>query len=180
MSQQNSMSVAASSPLDHIVMCGDTFWSDDFDMDLLNILPALKDKEVIKKAMTTYLYTYANDGEHLSHPSVWSSCGALFFSEPPRYQRDKYGWVSIDGCVTNGKIYQVSIFNTIRDQWAHNYPSFIDMKPWSPGISYNRVFYPIMAHLREWQKVEHVQQLLHEVDRWATKGCSAGLRMLAY
>lgn len=156
------------------------FWADDFDMDLLAIVPRLLDEPIVQEAARRMVWCYGStDCEgRLAHPSVWNDTGALFFSRKPTHPRGRSGAVCIDGHVTFDPLCEASLFEAVRDQWCHGYRSYMDLYPWVDPEDYDSVFYPLMAHRRGWTLTAECDALIERVRAWCLYACEAGIRTI--
>lgn len=153
------------------------FWSDDFDMDLLKILPELREQTAFIAGCP--LYTYGSLSEHgvFAHPAVWNSdCGmsALFFVDEPQLARDAHGLVRIGGCVTDDPVCEIIALDAIRDCWCHNYTLHLEGRRVIEASTafYNSHFAPLMAHRRGYGNLPQssIDRIAHEVQGWAMQG----------
>lgn len=118
-------------------------WCDDFDMDLLKVIPdAGKLLESVGN-VTLYTYGHSTDGK-LNHPSVWSSYNsmvALFGFESP----DKP-----DHYVTWDPVVKCTFEEAIRDCWCHRYAIVVGGRHiWNTDTPFMiQDFDIIMGHVR--------------------------------
>lgn len=123
------------------------FWSDDFDMDLLKVLPKT---EPLLATVERPLYVHGGESfGRLNHPTVWNSDGGFvsFFSfhpnvpnKPPSY------W-------TSEQIRECTWEEAVRDWWPHQYLLTIDGKSILPGQDQIwPKFQTLMYALRGWDK----------------------------
>lgn len=102
---------------------------DDFDGDLLKLVPGVEQVPEFRQCKDIYVFTYGRTDKSrtmLLHPSTWNGFGAFFFTRIPLYARDKAGWISIDGCTTDDPLISVSASDVLRDGWVHNYRAILD------------------------------------------------------
>jgi len=106
---------------------------DDFDGDLLKMVPGVLDVPEIRDAASVWVYTYGStdkDKTILMHPATWNGIGSMFWIFPPSHSRDEHGWVSVGGCVTNSPLVRVSVLDAIRDGWTHGYRAMLSGELW--------------------------------------------------
>lgn len=162
-------------PRQHIQQDKSRFWSEDFDMDLLKILPGLRDDISFIAGCPLYTFGSLSREGMFSHPAVWNSdvgMSALFFVDEPQLIRDEHGWVSIGGCVTDDPVCEITALDAIRDCWCHNYTLHLEGRRViaSSLRFYNSHFYPLMAFRRGWKEVPDHDRIVNDVHGWAVQG----------
>jgi len=136
---------------------GVAFWSDDFDMDLLKVVPnVIKD---LGKYADRKLWTVGHlTAGRLNHPTVWNTHGAFVWLKEPVLLRDEHGWFNVLGCVSNEPIVECTWLELLRDQWPHHYPFVLLPK----GVRFPeppmRHFERLMYDLRGWHKDEEAAE----------------------
>lgn len=130
------------------------FWSDDFDMDLLKVIPNVREDlgEYADRTLWTVGHVDKRNGR-LNHPVCWNTHGAFeafAWLQKPNLVRDKYGWFNIGGCVGDEPEVECTWLELLRDQWAHSY-AFILL----PSRSY---FYPARRR--------HFDRLMYRIRGW--------------
>ena len=112
------------------------FWSDDFDMDLLNLWPDLP--LVLGETINVPVWTIGHETYgRLNHPIVWNApCSAdqiddygygpvfaAFWLAKPLIARDKNGWACIPGTsyVFDSPLIECIWLEVLRDAWVHTY-----------------------------------------------------------
>lgn len=141
------------------------FWSDDFDMDLLKVLPDIAAEIGAFGDRTFWTVGHETHGR-LNHPAVWNTHGAYLWREKPNLERDKYGWANINGCVTNDPEIECTWLEFLRDMWAHHFnvivlPDNLLLR----GSSWEQ-FERIMGNMRGWNKRD-VSDDIKAARHWA-------------
>jgi hypothetical protein len=107
---------------------------DDFDGDLLKLVPQTEQMEFFHASKSHRLYVFGSTDQSrtkLVHPAVWNGPGALFFTKPPEFVEDSPGWRHLaNACVTNDPLLVVTLFDVIRDAWCHHYSAQLNYEPW--------------------------------------------------
>jgi hypothetical protein len=126
------------------------FWSDDFDMDLLKVFP---DTPSLLREPDRVLWTvgHTTDGR-LNHPTSWNTHGAFLWLQKPNLERDKHGWFSIGGCVSNCQEVECTWLEWLRDVWSHSIGAVILPSNRRLPPPPTNDFMAIMYDLRGWQK----------------------------
>lgn len=129
------------------------FWSDDFDMDLPKIIPDAK--ELLGEHADLQLLTHGGKTHgRLNHPVVWNGeVGSVAFfgrrspMKPPSYY-------------TNREIVTCTLWEAIRDAWAHTYVLIFEGHRviWDGSKTYAQ-FEPIMSHIRRWHELSDPELL---------------------
>ncbi len=138
------------------------FWSDDFDMDLLKIIPWTE--EILGEAadvglVTTCIPTYGR----INHPDCWNTKAGLTaffgFESPARPE----GFAAADYVGTVA----CSFLEATRDAWPHQYLILVEGQPVWDTQRLWPVFQDLMFNLRGWRLLpEHrVAVLLGQVER---------------
>lgn len=128
------------------------FWSDDFDTDLLRVFPDVRDLLGATINVPIWTISHTTHGR-LNCPAQWNMpYGCYVWLERPNYRRDKNGWISIHGCVTNDREVEGTWLEWLRDAWAHAFSwTLLPEGTTFTGVDYHRCFYPIMANIRGWE-----------------------------
>lgn len=115
-----------------IIAVGSPF--DDFDGDMLKLVPGVTSCAYFAEAQKAEVYTYGSldrTGKMLAHPATWNGVGARFWLHPPIHARDKHGWVHFDGgLTTDDRCVRVSVVNAVRDAWTHHYRASLSGELW--------------------------------------------------
>ena len=129
------------------------FWSDDFDLDLLKVLPNLREALGATSDVPVWTVGHETYGR-LNHPCVWNSHGAFFWLEKPNLPRDEHGWFNIHGCVSDEKEIEATWLEFLRDQWPHSYAALL-IKPTGRMQAFHApprfAFDQLLYHLRGWR-----------------------------
>jgi hypothetical protein len=143
------------------------FWSDDFDMDLLKVLPdALR---IVDDQSDARLWTCGGSTHgRLNHPSYWNGLGAIVWNYEPQLQRDRSS-TSIQGYATKDPLIECTWLELLRDVWAHGIGFVLITRANAggekfPAFSRNH-FYSIMANRRGWTH-ENVQRDYVAARKW--------------
>ena len=143
------------------------FWSDDFDMDLLQVFPTLP--RMIETAATPIWTVGSTTLGRLNHPSIWNSHGAFIWLREPDLQRDARGWFNIQGCVADSPLVECTWLEDLRDAWPHQYASVIlptkRMIPPPPVAAFDA----IMWDLRGWRKYGLIEVHRTNALRWVLR-----------
>jgi hypothetical protein len=125
------------------------FWSDDFDMDLLKVIPGVA--EALGDHADTPLWTYGNTShDRINSPSCWNTYTGLaaFFGTD-----DSGQWKPSDYS-TQSPMVACTWLETVRDAWAHGYTAVVNGHPiWDAGRLTDQVFNALMYDLRNWTKL---------------------------
>ncbi len=146
------------------------FWSDDFDMDLLAIIPDASDLIGQTADMPLYVHGGTTHGR-LNHPCVWND-----------YEHDMIAYFSIDPTVpskprsyhADREIIECTVLEAFRDAWPHHYAMNVDGVIVWDTVILRGLFDRIMFHTRGWKVLPesqfsaNVSQLRQEI-RQATR-----------
>jgi hypothetical protein len=117
-------------------------WCDDFDADLLAVVPGVA--EVLGPAASVRLFTYSGltDGR-INHPSCWNG-GAGFvalFWTGPAWKPEPYYWTDKD-------VAECTFIEAVRDEWVHDAAIYVNGHAiWKPPV---RLMEKLMYDLRGW------------------------------
>lgn len=140
------------------------FWSDDFDMDLLKVLPETPEL-LTEKIASVELVTQGSPDRRpgsptygrLIHPACWNSDRGLAawfgFRDPARPA----------GYVTSDPELRCTYLEALRDAWCHSYVLIVEGQAmWDAGVRWGELFEPLMYHRRNWHPLPdaRVHQLL--------------------
>ena len=146
------------------------FWSDDFDMDLLKVVPDTR--QLLDASGDVVLFTHGHTThDRLNHPSVWNSHkGAIAFfgfSDPAKPH----------GYSTDLPVVRCTFLELMRDVWSHNYLALIEGRPVIDGIATWQHFEPLMYHLRSWHRLTEsaAEKHLAWTRRWIERSRDAFL-----
>lgn len=139
------------------------FWSDDFDMDLLKVIPNVEN--ILGPSADTILYTRCNNPYQgrLNHPVCWGVTSCFGSSNPPW---KPHGWV----CGDNTPIVECTFLEALRDVWSHSIVLCVEGDTIFDGHGLSDDFMRLMYKLRGWNSdlsdegaaeiVRNVQMLL--------------------
>ena len=145
------------------------FWADDFDMDLLAVFPDIR--EMLGDTINTPIWTVSHETYgRLNCPNFWHGIGSILWLQKPNLPRDKHGWASIDGYVTQSQEIEGTWLEWLRDMWVHAHPwvVFPHGVSFAP-VDYNGVFYPIMSHRRGWHPDPDIETRYRNARFWIEK-----------
>ena len=120
------------------------FWSDDFDMDLLKVLPETPD--ILGKTADVELVTQGHTSHgRLNHPAVWNTDGGLAawfgFRDPARPT----------GFVCDHPLVRCTFLEVLRDAWSHTYLVMVErQRVWGNSRVGWELFQQLMYHRRGW------------------------------
>lgn len=121
------------------------FWSDDFDMDLLRVIPEAE--AIIAPIAGAPLWTHGHldlTRGRLNHPTVWNWDGgvfAYFGTRPTGFKPDVFD--------TDAPIVECTVLEAFRDAWVHSYLIVVDgRRAWDVD---SLVFERLMYHRRGWR-----------------------------
>jgi hypothetical protein len=118
------------------------FWSDDFDTDLLRVIPRAAD---ILDQVTAPLWTYGHVTHgRLNHPSVWGSQHGF----TAYFGTDDSGTWKPDSFVSDGQLVQCTWTEVARDAWVHDYLAVVDYEPVWDANRHAGLFLKLMYDLR--------------------------------
>jgi hypothetical protein len=131
------------------------FWSDDFDMDLLKVLP--ETPAILGELGDVLLYTHGHETHgRLNHPSVWNGdLGMLAF-----FGTAREGFTP-GGYVTDAPVVECTALEAFRDAWPHQYLIIVNGPHngghvWTPNV---RLFTRLMSHRRSLQPLPEIETL---------------------
>lgn len=130
------------------------FWSDDFDMDLLKVLP--ETPQIMGDLAERTLYTIASnhrEGERLNHPCVWNhdlGIVAWFGSRPGGFTPPMC-YPSPENHGPGDRVIECTGLEAFRDAWVHSYAMVVDCETivWDTQ-RLKRTFDALMWHRRGW------------------------------
>ncbi len=125
---------------------GERFWSDDFDMDLPRIIPAVDDALGDAADITLWTHGHTSHGR-LNHPSVWHTHrgGVAYFGTD-----NSGGWKPAD-YYTGAPIVECTWREVARDAWPHRYIVAVSgLAVWDTN-RLSGTFTRLMYDLRGWQ-----------------------------
>lgn len=148
------------------------FWSDDFDLDLLKIIP--ETEEIIGDLADQVLYTHGSSAKgRLNHPSVWNhplGFVAFFGLSGPAKPEVYHSFEPVVEC---------TVLEMLRSAWVQSWVPIVEGYQ-LPQIGAHADFDPIMFHVRGISLLpEHLFQHHLERRRAAIMGAWAMLLQLA-
>jgi len=148
------------------------FWSDDLDVDLLNVFPHLR--SMLGATLDVPIWTIGRTTyDRLNCPAAWNTdhgLTSLLWLEKPNFPRDEHGWLNAGGYVCNDPEVEGTWLEWLRDMWAHSHGWCL--QPYGiqfSAIDYNRCFYPIMSHLRGWSVEPNIDHAYKMAKLWLIK-----------
>jgi hypothetical protein len=125
-------------------------WCDDFDADLLKVIPYAA--QILAPARDIKLVTRGGttDGM-LNHPACWNGYNGpvAFFGTVGMPESE---WRP-ESNVTSEKIVECTAEEALRDWWPHGFLMNVNHVAVTPtNKEYNSVFGAILSHTRGWQK----------------------------
>lgn len=136
-------------PLTELADRVQSFWSDDFDMDLPKIFPdALRLLGELASVELATVGTPDKNGR-LNHPSVWNGDhGTLAFFGFNNPARDTFY------CAPGSIEVRCTAWEMFRDAWAHSYIVHIERRPIWNTCDLWPLFETIMFDIRGWPNGE--------------------------
>ncbi|GGM53676.1 hypothetical protein ACFFX1_54745 [Dactylosporangium sucinum] len=131
-------------------MTAPRFWADDFDADLLRVVPRAAG---ILVQVTAPLWTYGHTSHgRLNHPSVWASQhGYVAY-----FGTDNTGTWKPGSFSSNGQLVQCTWTEAARDAWVHNYVIAVDYQPIWDAARLVGTFAKLMGDVRGRPKLPDV------------------------
>ena len=135
----------------------DSFWSDDFDADLLKVVPRAAD--ILAPVADVPLWTYGKTDANgqLVHPSVWNGYRSMlaFFSssaeQDPRPSDHYY--------VGNDLLIRCTFEQAVRDCWVHSYALIVNGRViLDTTHQFYELFSPLMYDVRGWTELGEQQR----------------------
>lgn len=143
-------------------------------MDLLKVFPGIEAKLQNTGSVLWTLGRPDSRTGRLNHPMVWNSHGTFVWSAKPDLKRDKHGWFSIDGCVSDCQEIECTWLEFLRDAWCHHIGAII--LPHRTGLPAppQNDFMQIMYEVRGWTRLSSasVEECRARSLRWLTR-CDA-------
>lgn len=155
------------------------FWSDDFDMDLLKVMPFILNDLGPSANIPLWTVGHTTHGR-LNHPTVWNTHGAFVWTGKPFLPRNEHGWFNIGGCVDDSPLIECTWLELLRDQWTHDYafillPNSVLFQS-APRTSFDRLMY----NLRGWDIDEPAgKRALMKARLWVVESTRRLKRCLA-
>jgi hypothetical protein len=120
----------------------DRFWSDDFDTDLLKVIP---DAAQVLAQVDTPMWTYGGTSHgRLNHPSVWQThdgMTAYFGTDDSGHWKPESFW-------TDRPLVQCTWAEVARDAWVHHYRIVVDWVVVWDATRFQSTFMRLMYDLR--------------------------------
>ena len=159
------------------------FWSDDFDADLLKLVPGVR--EQLGEDAGIVLRTFCGHPTHgrINLPCSWNSHSGLtalfFLSEPPVTQRDGK-WVTLPGgYTTDAEIVECTWLEVLRDEWVHGCNVSVEGVQLLSGDSFGGLCMRLMYDARGWQALsDALRAELHRSALQMIAGATADLKAL--
>lgn len=130
------------------------FWSDDFDVDLLKVIPDLSELLGEHRETTLFTHGHATFGR-LNHPACWNTHAGLaaFFgftdaAKPAAYHCDH-------------PLVACTFEEAVRDCWVHDFVMIVENRMVLDGKRFWNDFQPIMWHLRSRRPLSDVDLNRH-------------------
>jgi hypothetical protein len=118
------------------------FWSDDFDMDLLKLLPNIE-AMIGDDAAATVLFTHGHVTHgRLNHPASWNTQfgpAAFFGFQDPAKPEPMW---------TSDPVVECTWLEVLRDCWSHSYAIVVERRWLLPGESLQSRFMELLGHVR--------------------------------
>jgi hypothetical protein len=148
------------------------FWSDDFDVDLLKVIPGID--ETLGKAADIQLWTHGHTTfGRLNSPACWNTHKGLaaFFGFRDAATPDGYSYGS-------DELIACTWLELVRDCWVHTYRVYVEQLFVLDGEAFWRDFAPIMYHVRAWRVLDDATLARH-VDAARERIAAATVRLEA-
>lgn len=146
------------------------FWSDDFDMDLLKVIPGVE--ELLGESASLSLYTHGHTTfGRLNHPSVWNDYrGPVAFFGLHRNATTGLLGVKPPGYWTDEPIVECTFLEALRDCWPHTYRLVVEGAEVFDSFRLCPAFEVLMFHIRGWKTVQEqsVERIQERVRRELT------------
>lgn len=124
------------------------FWADDFDGDLLKLVPGVE--EIVGEASDIVLYTYGGTTHgRLNHPAVWNDYRGMiaFFGFDP-----SGSWKPEAYYAGHRELVECTFLEALRDGWTHNFVMIVEgMHVWD-GFSLSNTMMNLLYHKRGWKQ----------------------------
>lgn len=141
------------------------FWSDNFDSDLLKVVP--RTVEALGPAADVQLWTHGRTtAGRLNHPACWNDATGMiaFFGLAP----DAIGKPDSYYAGNGQELVECTFLEAVRDAWAHSYNIVVArtiILYWGRPAQWHDLFEPLMYHIRCRTLLEpaHVHRLQHRV-----------------
>lgn len=119
------------------------FWSDDFDMDLLKVIPNVEN--ILGASADVVLYTRCNSPRHgrLNHPVCWGVTACFGVTNPPWKPQ---GWWS------EAAVVECTFLELLRDVWSHSLVAVVEGQTVFDAHALSQDFMVLMYNLRGWTK----------------------------
>jgi hypothetical protein len=119
-------------------------WCDNFDMDLLKIIPELP--QLLGDAAHIQMFTHgATRYGRLNHPTMWNSSDGMicFFGLHGPAKPEQY--------VSFGPIISCTWLEALRDLWVHPAVMYFEQKPVWNSWALQEDFTRLLYHRRTWK-----------------------------
>lgn len=131
------------------------FWSDDFDMDLLRVLPEVE-RWCAKAARPLYVHGGTTKGR-LNSPTAWNhdlGFACFFFLNPACPEKPEHFW-------TDSQIVECTLLEVLRDLWVHGCYAFLGALPFWDSQALKDHFDALMYHGRGWKPLPEKEVRAH-------------------
>lgn len=130
------------------------FWADDFDADLLKVVPEARDR--IGELAHLKLWTYCQHPKHgrINSPASWHSdfgLTAFFWTKKPEHPRE-HGFATFGrGYTTSAPLLECNWLEVLRDCWVHGFNINLDGRAANIGQKFSGLMMRLMYDLRGWR-----------------------------
>lgn len=126
-------------------------WCDDFDADLLVVVPGAVEAIGDTADVRLRTYSHATNGKINCPSAWWTDHGLTAF-----FATDGYGGPAPAGYWTDKPVVDCSFVEAVRDEWIHDAVIVINGRfVWKPPA---RLMYDLMADLRGWHLLTDTQR----------------------
>jgi hypothetical protein len=107
------------------------FWSDEFDADLLKVVPGIEKQ--MGDTAETKLWTYCTVPYkgRINLPVVWNcrdGMNCFVWTTPPDHKRDEFGWFEFGrgNYTSRAPLVECTWLELVRDLWVHDQGCILD------------------------------------------------------
>jgi hypothetical protein len=146
------------------------FWSDDFDLDLLRVLPEIE--TAIGRTGEIVLHTHDTLAHPLTrritHPVCWNT---------PRGPAAFFGFADAatpSAYVTDAPLVDCTFLEAVRDCWVHGYLMVVERRAVLDGLRLRFSFDVLLTYHRRWREVTaaEVRGAQHDVMNHIAAACA--------